>query len=186
MLFYQLIIKRLITSLFYYQYDIIRRGDYMFTKIDLGNDKDSIYKGILEQAKYLLDKDENIITNLSNASALLNVYLKDINWVGFYIYDGYELYLGPFQGLPACTKIKVGNGVCGVAAETRKTLVVKNVDEFPGHITCDSASKSEIVVPIIKDGLYGVLDIDSPILNRFDDTDKLYLEKFVALIVDLC
>jgi L-methionine (R)-S-oxide reductase len=111
---------------------------------------------------------------------LLGSFLQDINWVGFYLYENGQLWLGPFQGLPACTQIPMGKGVCGSAAQQRKTIVVPNVHEFPGHIACDAASKSEIVIPIVVNGeLYGVLDIDSPIESRFDDVDREYLEKFV-------
>lgn len=132
----------------------------------------------------LICEEPDWLANLSNASALLWMLLEDINWAGFYLYKNNELILGPFQGKPACTHIETGKGVCGTAAETRETQLVKNVHEFPGHIACDSASESEIVVPIIKnDILIGVLDIDSPKLNRFDETDKKNLERFVSIIV---
>lgn len=121
---------------------------------------------------------------LSNTSALLWLLLDNINWVGFYLYKNNELVLGPFQGKPACTHIEIGKGVCGTAAKQLETQVVKNVDDFPGHIACDSASKSEIVIPIIQNKeLKGVLDIDSPILSRFDEDDAENLQKIVELIV---
>ncbi|MCV5397036.1 GAF domain-containing protein, partial [Escherichia coli] len=111
----------------------------------------------------------------SNASALLNQFLDRVNWVGFYVTEGTQLVLGPFQGMPACVRIPFGRGVCGVAAETKTTQLVADVHQFPGHIACDSASNSEIVVPIIKDGnVIGVLDIDSPEKNRFDEVDQRY------------
>lgn len=132
----------------------------------------------------LICEEPDWLANLSNASAVLWLLLDDINWAGFYLYKNEELILGPFQGKPACTHIKVGKGVCGTAAEKKETQLVKNVHEFPGHIACDSASNSEIVIPIIKnDKLIGVLDIDSPILNRFNEDDKVGLEKFVSIIV---
>ncbi|MBQ8993434.1 MAG: GAF domain-containing protein [Turicibacter sp.] len=124
------------------------------------------------------------MANLANASALLNQFLEDINWVGFYLAKRNELVLGPFQGLPACIRIPFTKGVCGHAATTKETVIVKNVHEFPGHIACDGATNSEIVIPIVKDGqLIGVLDIDSPILNRFSEIDQKYLEEFVQIIV---
>ncbi|MGQ0514707.1 GAF domain-containing protein, partial [Bacillus sp. D-CC] len=120
----------------------------------------------------------------SNASALLNQFLDRVNWVGFYVTEGNQLVLGPFQGMPACVRIPFGRGVCGVAAETKTTQLVADVHQFPGHIACDSASNSEIVVPIIKDGnVIGVLDIDSPEKNRFDEVDQRYLEKFVETLL---
>ncbi|MCZ2970036.1 GAF domain-containing protein, partial [Acinetobacter baumannii] len=122
--------------------------------------------------------ESNVVANLSNASALLNQFLDRVNWVGFYVTEGNQLVLGPFQGMPACVRIPFGRGVCGVAAETKTTQLVADVHQFPGHIACDSASNSEIVVPIVKEGaVIGVLDIDSPEKNRFDEVDQRYLEK---------
>lgn len=127
-----------------------------------------------------LSSEKDALANLSNASAIIKAVMDRLNWSGFYIMKDGQLVLGPFQGLPACNRIKVGNGVCGTAAATRKTQVVPNVHEFPGHIACDSASNSEIVVPIIKnDKVYGVLDLDSPEFNRFTELEAKYLEKFV-------
>ena len=125
--------------------------------------------------------------NLANASALLYGALDDINWAGFYLLEGEELLvLGPFQGKPACIEIPLGKGVCGNAALLRKTLVVDNVHEFPGHIACDGASNSEIVIPLIHgDSLFGVLDIDSPSLSRFSDCDRRGLEEFSSIISEM-
>lgn len=158
----------------------------MFTAIEKGKTKEENYKLILENQKYLLVSSDSDVTTYSNLSALLNYFLDDINWVGFYLFDGEKLYLGPFQGLPACTEIQLGNGVCGNSAKERKTYVVKDVHAFPGHIACDANSNSEIVVPIVKENvLIGVLDIDSPIKNRFDEIDQKYLEKVVEYLVDI-
>ncbi|XMB87015.1 GAF domain-containing protein [Mycoplasmatota bacterium WC44] len=156
----------------------------MFTKQEISKNKSEMYSSIKNQLKYLLEDVNDNTANLSNTSALLNVYLKDINWVGFYLYKNNELILGPFQGMPACTKIKIGNGVCGTAAKNLETLIADDVDSFPGHISCDSASRSEIVVPIvINNTLYGVLDIDSPSLSRFDHGDKLGLESVIETLI---
>ncbi|WP_304528543.1 GAF domain-containing protein [Salirhabdus sp. Marseille-P4669] len=141
------------------------------------------YQLVLKQLEALLMDEDDTIANLSNASALLNQFLEDINWVGFYLFKNGELVLGPFQGLPACVRIKVGRGVCGTAFEENKTLRVEDVNQFPGHIACDAASQSEIVVPIVKDNRkIGVLDIDSPSKNRFDELDQQYLEQFVQIL----
>ena len=143
------------------------------------------YETVLLQLKGLTYEESDLIANLSDASALLNQFLEDINWVGLYLNKGEELVLGPFQGLPACIRIPFHKGVCGYAATTKQTVVVKNVHEFPGHIACDGATNSEIVLPILKDGeLIGVLDIDSPRLNRFNEIDQKYLEQFVQIIVE--
>jgi len=148
-----------------------------------GNSKQQ-YALVVKQLQALIEDEPNRIANLSNASALLNQFLDQINWVGFYLMDGDELVLGPFNGLPACVRIPIGKGVCGTAAEKRQTIIVKNVHEFPGHIACDSASLSEIVVPIIaNDELIGVLDIDSPITDRFNEQDKQGLEAFIATLI---
>lgn len=143
------------------------------------------YPLVIEQLKALSTGISNPITILSNASALLNEYLHTINWVGFYLMENGELILGPFQGKPACTNIALGRGVCGTAAAEQTIQRVANVHEFPGHIACDSASNSEIVVPLLKEGkCIGVLDIDSPILNRFDELDEKYLHKFADVICE--
>ena len=123
------------------------------------------------------------IANLANASALLFSSLDRLNWAGFYLLEGNRLVLGPFQGKPACIEIPIGRGVCGTAAELRRTLVVPDVHKFPGHIACDGASNSEIVIPLISGGrILGVLDIDSPVFDRFSDTDRASLEKFAEII----
>lgn len=151
-------------------------------KIDT-KDKKKFYGYLNLKLTGLICEEEDWLANLSNASALLWLLLEDINWAGFYLYKKGELILGSFQGKPACTHIQVGNGVCGTVAETRETQIIGNVNEFEGHIACDAASQSEIVVPIVyEDKLIGVLDIDSPILNRFNEEDGRYLEKFVELL----
>ena len=145
--------------------------------------KAELYTSLLKQAQTLLEPRFGQISNTANLSALLYRALPDINWAGFYFLDGEMLRLGPFQGKPACTEIPVGRGVCGTAVREGKTLVVPNVHEFAGHIACDSASKSEIVVPLLREGrVWGVLDIDAPIFNRFDDTDAEFLQKITALL----
>lgn len=144
------------------------------------------YAAVIRQLAALTDGETDIIANLANASALLNQFLTEINWVGFYLYDKEtdQLVLGPFQGLPACVRIPLGRGVCGTAARERATQLVANVHEFPGHIACDAASLSEIVVPLVKDGeLLGVLDIDSPVESRFNEVDRQYLEQFVQQLL---
>jgi GAF domain-containing protein len=130
----------------------------------------------------LWEKDLPLHANLANLSALLKQCLDRTNWVGFYLWDATrsQLILGPFQGLPACIRIDLGKGVCGTAVSSRKTQLVPDVHEFPGHIACDSASNSEIVIPIVRNGtVLGVLDIDSPEKSRFGETDRLWLERFV-------
>ncbi|MGG5254762.1 GAF domain-containing protein [Neobacillus sp. SM06] len=143
------------------------------------------YDLVKKQLQALVHDETNQIANLSNASALLNQFLDRINWVGFYLTDtNEELVLGPFQGLPACIRIPFGKGVCGTAAATKTTIRVEDVNQFPGHIACDAASQSEIVIPMIKNGeLLGVLDIDAPEKNRFDEVDQEKLEEFVELLV---
>lgn len=144
----------------------------MYTPIDYSNNLQEKYAQLATQLDALLSGEPNVYANLSNASALLNQFFDRINWVGFYLMDGNELVLGPFQGLPACIRIPLGRGVCGTVAKTKEGLVVPDVNAFPGHIACDAASRSEVVVPLIKDGeVFGVLDIDSPELNRFTEDD---------------
>ena len=156
----------------------------MFTKESYAGSRVQQYETVIKQLDALLTGEPNVVANLSNASALLNQFLDRVNWVGFYVTEGNQLVLGPFQGMPACVRIPFGRGVCGVAAETKTTQLVTDVHQFPGHIACDSASNSEIVVPIIKDGdVIGVLDIDSPEKNRFDEVDQHYLEKFVETLL---
>lgn len=157
----------------------------MFVKRTYSDNLDENYQILLEQLQALISHETDLIANLANASALLNQFLTDINWVGFYLSKNNELVLGPFQGLPACIRIPFGQGVCGTAAQKKETIVVPDVHQFPGHIACDPESKSEIVVPLLKNNqIIGVLDIDSPIYNRFSDNDKVYLEAFVKILVD--
>ena len=141
------------------------------------------YKLMNSQLKSLSEGVEWDVTILSNAAALLWDSLEDINWAGFYLVRGGRLELGPFQGKPACTVIEIGKGVCGTAVAQDRTQLVKNVHEFPGHIACDSASNSEIVVPVHAGGaISGVLDIDSPVIGRFSEEDKEGLEEFVRIL----
>lgn len=161
-------------------------GDNMFVKLEKSNDKKKNYEILLNNVGFYLSDADSLITNLSNLSAYLNYFLDNINWVGFYLFDGEKLSLGPFQGLPACTQIKMGVGVCGKSANDRATVIVEDVNLFPSHIACDSDSMSEIVVPIIINNvLIGVLDIDSPTISRFDTIDKEYLEKVIDKLVDI-
>jgi L-methionine (R)-S-oxide reductase len=156
----------------------------MFTKESYAGSRVQQYETVIKQLDALLTGEANVVANLSNASALLNQFLDRVNWVGFYVTEGNQLVLGPFQGMPACVRIPFGRGVCGVAAETKTTQLVADVHQFPGHIACDSASNSEIVVPIVKEEtVIGVLDIDSPEKNRFDEVDQRYLEKFVETLL---
>jgi len=156
----------------------------MFEQTIYTDNRERNYEIVLQQLKALIEDEEDITANLANASALLNQFLQDINWVGFYLWKEDELVLGPFQGLPACIRIPSGNGVCGTAIAEEKTMLVANVHEFPGHIACDPKSQSEIVIPMIVQGKsFGVLDIDSPKLNRFDATDQRYLEQFVEVLI---
>ncbi|MFO7317668.1 MAG: GAF domain-containing protein [Bacilli bacterium] len=156
----------------------------MFTRIEYKGTLEEQYNLLSKQLAALLEGEEDLIANLSNASALLNQFLTDINWVGFYLMKNGELVLGPFQGLPACVRIPVGHGVCGTAVEKGETIVVDDVHQFPGHIACDARSNSEIVIPLVKNGeIIGVLDIDSPLKNRFKQEDRLGLEKFVQTLI---
>ncbi|ASS76281.1 histidine kinase [Tumebacillus algifaecis] len=156
----------------------------MFSASSYTGTREENYEVVIRQLEALITGEPDWIANLSNASALLNQFLDNINWVGFYLMRDGELVLGPFQGLPACVRIPLGKGVCGTAAERRETELVPDVHQFPGHIACDAASQSEIVVPIVSgENLLGVLDIDSPSLNRFDEIDQKYLEKFVQVLV---
>ena len=145
------------------------------------SDKAKFYKELISEAQGLCEKEWFV--NLANFTALLNQHLPGINWVGFYLLHNNELLLSSSQGLPACTRIAIGKGVCGTAAKTLQTQLVADVDQFPGHIVCDSASRSEIVVPLIHNGrLLGVLDIDAPTLNRFDQDDQKGLEQFAEIL----
>jgi len=144
--------------------------------------KPEVYRELALQARGLFEGERDAIANAANLASLLFYGLDDLNWAGFYFLKGDVLVLGPFQGKPACVRIEMGKGVCGTAAATRETLVVADVHEFPGHIACDVASNSEIVVPLIRDGrLVGVLDIDSPKKSRFDSEDRAGLQALAAL-----
>ncbi len=144
------------------------------------------YEDLAASLESLLAGEPDALANLANASALLAHSLDRINWCGFYLLRGGELVVGPFQGKPACVRIPLGKGVCGTAAAQRETILVPDVNDFPGHIACDPASRSEIVVPILEDErLRGVLDIDSPELSRFDEVDRMGLEGFVRTLVPL-
>lgn len=144
--------------------------------------KAEIYQSLIPQIKGLLDGEPDLIANLANVSAALKEQFGWL-WVGFYLVKNDELVLGPFQGPVACTRIKKGRGVCGAAWQNAATLIVDDVEKFPGHIACSSLSRSEIVVPMIKNGtVWGVLDVDSELLDQFDETDKTYLEEIISLM----
>jgi len=141
------------------------------------------YQLMVQAVKAFISGEPNTIANLANISAIINEYVTDINWAGFYLMEDGELVLGPFQGKPACIRIPVGKGVCGTTAANKETIVVEDVHEFPGHIACDAASNSEIVIPIMKNGeVFGVLDVDSPLFKRFGDLEKQYLEEVVRIL----
>lgn len=141
------------------------------------------YKYMLILLKGQLASESDSLANISNAVALIFAIVEDLNWAGFYILRDGELVLGPFQGLPACNRIKVGKGVCGSAVAKGEVKLVEDVDLFPGHIACDSASKSELVIPIIKEEkIYGVLDLDSPFKGRFKDLERKYMIKFMEVL----
>jgi len=141
------------------------------------------YRLLTAQIKSLLTKEDKLISNLSNCTSAIKDIFEKVSWAGFYLFDGTILYLGPFQGKVACTSIEMGNGVCGTAAVQRKTIIVPDVNKFPGHIVCDSASKSEIVIPIVNNKKFlGVLDLDSYELNSFGETDKRYMEEICKFL----
>lgn len=138
---------------------------------------------MLSMLEGLIKDEEDDLTNICNAAALINALIGRINWCGFYLMKNNQLVLGPFQGMPACTRIELGKGVCGEAASKRKTMLVEDVHAFSGHIACDAASNSEIVIPIVKDEkLYGVLDLDSAEFNRFTKVEQEYLEKAISIL----
>lgn len=156
----------------------------MFTQLDYTGSLAQQYELVAKQLDALCAGELDAIANYSNAAALLNTFLTDINWVGFYFMKDGELVLGPFQGLPACVRIAVGRGVCGTAVAKRQTQLVEDVHAFPGHIACDGATNAELVVPIIKNGdVIGVLDIDSPIKGRFTTEDQQGIERFVSVLL---
>jgi GAF domain-containing protein len=147
--------------------------------------KGELYAELAQQVQGLLHGEHNLIANAANFAALVWHALPDINWCGFYFFDGTELVVGPFQGRPACVRIALGKGVCGAAAQTRQTQLVRDVHEFAGHIACDSASQSEIVVPLVDRGrMLGVWDVDSPSIARFDDEDRVGMERLCAVFID--
>ncbi len=151
--------------------------------ISYPTEKKALYRLISTQIQGLTDGISDLVANLANVSALLNQALTDINWVGFYLIKDGRLILGPFQGKPACVEIQIGCGVCGTAVEKDEIILVEDVHEFPGHIACDSASRSEIVLPIHKDEeVIGVLDIDSPLIARFDEEDREGLSRVVQML----
>lgn len=141
------------------------------------------YDSMLTMLKSLLEDEKNVLTNVCNASALINALIGRVNWCGFYFIKDEELVLGPFQGMPACTRIKIGQGVCGTSAKEKKVMRIENVHDFQGHIACDAASNSELVIPIIKDEkVYGVLDLDSAEVGRFGKEEEEYLVKCVEIM----
>ena len=147
-------------------------------------DKPAAYRDLEKQLRALLSGERDAIANQANAAALIFHSLPDLNWAGFYRLTGDQLLLGPFQGNPACVRIAIGKGVCGTAAARRETILVPDVHEFPGHIACDPNSRSEIVVPLVKNNvLLSVLDLDSPKLNRFDTADQAGLETLIAVLM---
>jgi L-methionine (R)-S-oxide reductase len=147
-------------------------------------DKVALYARLYEEVKAIVEGERDWIANTANCAAILFHSLPNINWAGFYFLKGKDLVLGPFQGMPACVRIGPGRGVCGAAAAKRRTLVVPNVHEFPGHIACDPASNSEIVIPLLsRERLLGVLDIDSPLANRFDADDAAGLQAIVTILL---
>ena len=151
----------------------------------LYSEKESLYQTINEQLSYLLEGEPNVLANLSNASALLKTSFPNTVFAGFYLFDGNELVLGPFQGGVSCVRIALGKGVCGESAASRQTVIVGDVKTYANYISCDSSARSEIVVPMVKEGrLLGVLDLDSSLVDDYDDLDLKYLEEFVAILLE--
>lgn len=149
--------------------------------------KREIYEKLADQIAALVAGETDLVANAANTAAAIYHALPDVNWAGFYFLQGHQLVLGPFQGKPACIRIPLGTGVCGSAAAERRSLVVPDVHQFPGHIACDAASNSEIVVPLLVDGRHrGVLDLDSPSIGRFDDADRAGLEQIAAVFTAAC
>ncbi len=156
-----------------------------FATLALSGTKHEQYAQLAAQARALVAGEPDRTANAANLAALVYHSLADVNWVGFYFHDGDELVVGPFQGLPACVRIGLGKGVCGTAASTRQTQRVADVEAFPGHIACDAASRSELVVPLVKaDTLIGVFDLDSPSVERFDEDDQRGLEAIARIFVE--
>jgi L-methionine (R)-S-oxide reductase len=147
--------------------------------------KQQLYEALAKELRSLLQGEDDEISNAANTAALLFHRLPELNWVGFYFFKGGQLVVGPFQGKPACTRLRLSKGACGTAAAERPTIVVPNVHDFPGHIACDCASASEIVIPMLADGrLLGVLDVDGPVVGRFDAEDRVGLESIVAIFLE--
>lgn len=152
------------------------------TRVMDSTDKAEFYRELSAQLEALLAGETDAIANAANTSALIYQVMPDLNWAGFYIMRDDELVLGPFQGKPACVRIAVGRGVCGSAVARRQSIVVEDVHAFPGHIACDAASRSELVVPLVKDDrILGVIDLDSPVAGRFDDADRTGIEAVAAI-----
>ena len=151
----------------------------------LYSEKESLYQTINEQLSYLLEGEPNVLANLSNASALLKTSFPNTVFAGFYLFDGNELILGPFQGGVSCVRIALGKGVCGESAASRQTVIVGDVKTYPNYISCDSSARSEIVVPMVKEGrLLGVLELDSSLVGDYDELDQNSLEEFVAILLE--
>ena len=151
----------------------------------LYSEKESLYQTTNEQLSYLLEGEPNVLANLSNASALLKTSFPNTVFAGFYLFDGNELILGPFQGGVSCVRIALGKGVCGESAASRQTVIVGDVKTYPNYISCDSSARSEIVVPMVKEGrLLGILDLDSSLVDDYDELDQKYLEEFVAILLE--
>lgn len=151
----------------------------------LYSEKESLYQTINEQLSYLLEGEPNVLANLSNASALLKTSFPNTVFAGFYLFDGKELILGPFQGGVSCVRIALGKGVCGESAASRQTVIVGDVKTYPNYISCDSSARSEIVVPMVNEGrLLGVLDLDSSLVDDYDELDQKYLEEYVAILLE--
>ncbi|MCL4190394.1 MAG: GAF domain-containing protein [Thermoguttaceae bacterium] len=149
--------------------------------------KREIYERLTDQIAALVAGETDLVANAANTAAAIYHALPQVNWAGFYFLQGRQLVLGPFQGQPACIRIPLGTGVCGSAAAERRSLVVPDVHQFPGHIACDAASNSEVVVPLLVDGrVRGVLDLDSPSIGRFDDADRASLEQIAAIFTTAC
>jgi L-methionine (R)-S-oxide reductase len=168
----------------------IERDRKIVMTFQVGNKKAAskaeLYASLAEQLSSLLEGERDFIANAANFAALLYHSLPDLNWAGFYLHKDNELVLGPFQGKPACVRIAIGHGVCGTAAEQRQTILVDNVHDFPGHIACDSASNSEIVVPLVAhEQLIGVLDLDSPLFARFDEEDAKGLNELARIFMEV-
>jgi hypothetical protein len=151
----------------------------------LYSEKESLYKTVNEQLSFLLEGEPNVLANLSNASALLKSTFPNTVFVGFYLFDGTELILGPFQGGVSCVRIALGKGVCGESAASLQTVIVGDVKSYPNYISCDSSARSEIVLPIVKNNkLLGVLDLDSSRVDDYDEIDRKYLEEFLVILLE--